>query len=128
MSTKESSVATLGEETAESAAQEVAAQATAKQTRAAKADKPGAVDAATQGLINLGFSGERRNITLPAARDESEQDFVFVSVNGVAFQIPRGKPFSVPVEVLEALDNAVETRYGRDGVGREVPRHQYSAR
>lgn len=125
---QDSSVATLGEDTAESQAQAAAEKSAAKAPKVSKGDKPGAIDAATQGLINQGFSGERRTITLPAARDESEQDFVFVSVNTVAFQIPRGKPISVPVEIIEALDNAVETRYGKDGVGREVMRHQYSAR
>lgn len=124
---KDSSVSTLGEDTPETKAAEAADQA-AKAADGGKAKaKATNKDGLDQTLINQGFSGKRVLLSLPAARDD-EQDFVLVGVNGVAFQIPRGKPFSVPIEVCEVLDNALETRYGRDGVGREVPRHPYSTR
>ena len=124
---KDSSVATLGEDTPDTKAAEAAEQATKATGGGKPKDKAGNKDGLDQTLINQGFSGKRVMISLPAARDD-EQDFVFVSVNTIGFQIPRGKPFSVPVEVCEVLDNAVEQRYGRDGVGREVPRHPYSVR
>lgn len=127
---KDSSVATLGEDqdTKTADAAEQAAKASAGGRAPSKAgNKPAAKDGLDQTLVNQGFSGERVTVSLPAARDD-EQDFVFVSVNTIGFQIPRGKPFSVPVEVCEVLDNAVEKRYGRDGVGRDVPRHPYSVR
>lgn len=127
MSNKESSVATLGDEQNSTAPAE-----TPVAPRAGRGVKSTPIEsddaAAVKALQNQGFSGERRTITLPARRDDSEQDFVFVSVNGYAFQIPRGKPFLVPAEVIEVLDNAVETRYDGTGTGREVPRHQFSVR
>ena len=127
MSNKESTVATLGGDGhAEIAASATAStgltpRAAAKATVKSKVD-PDAID---ENLVKKGFCGRRATITLPAPRDESEQDFVLVLINGEAFQIPRGVPCAVPEEVLDVLDNAVETRYGRDGVGRAVMRHQY---
>ena len=132
MSKDNSTTATLGEETSDTkaaaAAEAAVAPAAAAPASKGKADKGDKPDAATQALINQGFCGKRATITFAPARDENEQDFVFVSVNTVGFQIPRGKPFSVPVEVIEALENAKEMRYGKDGVGREVHRHQFSVR
>jgi hypothetical protein len=47
---------------------------------------------------------------------------VFVAVNGRGFSIPREIEVSIPVAVIAALDDAVETKYYRDldEGGREV--------
>lgn len=42
------------------------------------------------------------------------QDPVFVSVNGMGYQIPREKPVSIPKPILQALENAVEIQYFRE--------------
>lgn len=134
---KTSTVGNLGDDTPDTVAQDAAtdhvenvAKATTNVTKGAKGAKDAPKvgdDADRKRLQAKGFCGDRVAITIPAAR-ENEQDFVFVSVNGEAFQIPRGKPFAVPVEVIEVLDNAIEKTYGRDGVGRDTPRHSFSTR
>lgn len=57
------------------------------------------------------LSGERITITVHPGNDQLGSEAVFVSVNGYAYQIPRGVPCSVPVEVAEVLDNAQVTHY-----------------
>ena len=54
---------------------------------------------------------------------------VFVSLNGYAYQIPRGVPCSVPVEVIEILQNAKQTTYTQTPTGvveRTVQRFPFS--
>ena len=60
---------------------------------------------------------------------------VFVAVNGMAYSLPREMVLIVPVPIVEALHNAVETRYYRDDSGgrdfgpileRKVPRIPFS--
>lgn len=120
---KDSTGTTLGEETAEQAAQATAAKHAANTTAKTARAGNGALD---KQLQQQGFCGKRATVTIAAAREDSEEDYVFVSVNAIGFQIPRGKPYDVPVEVIEALQNAVETRYGKDGVGRQLTRHTFS--
>lgn len=138
--TKESTTSTLGDESADQKADAAAVEHVANTTTAAgKRGKAASAAAGAAGdgaegdgldkaLIAQGFSGKRVTVTIAPTRENSDQDFVFVSVNGIAFQIPRGKPFPVPEEVLEALENATEIRYNNDGVGREVTRHQFNSR
>lgn len=75
------------------------------------------------------LSGDFLTIKIHATRDEAEKGPVFVSLNGYAYQIPRGVNVSVPVEVVEILDNAVMTTYPTEGgivTGSvDVPRHGY---
>ena len=136
MTSKTSTGSTLGDETPDTAAQNTTLEyvqniSTAAPTRArgGTSAKTAVIDddAEVKRLKAQGFSGERVTVNLSGARDD-EQDFVFVSVNSYAFQIPRGTAVRLPVEVVEVLDNAIEMRYGKDGVGRETPRHQYSTR
>lgn len=117
---KDTTASTLGAETPDTKAQEAAKEQETKTAKAAVGK-----EALDKGLQAQGFSGKRETITLAAARDENEQDFVFVSINSVGFQIPRGKPVSVPVEVLNVLDDAVQTVYDKAGQPRQVPRHAY---
>lgn len=62
------------------------------------------------------FSGDRAVVTISASKEDGGNEAVFVSVHGVAFQIPRSKPYVVPVEVVNVLKDAVETTYSREMV------------
>lgn len=53
-------------------------------------------------------------IILPSTNDPNEVKRVFVGVNGVPYTLVRDYPHIVPKCVVEALNNARETRY-RDG-------------
>jgi hypothetical protein len=81
-------------------------------------------------LADAGISGNKRTVTIHASDADGGDKAVFLGVNGVAYQIPRGKPHEVPVEVIEALKNAVITQYkaGADGVvkAHDVPRYAFS--
>jgi hypothetical protein len=57
------------------------------------------------------LSGKKALLTIHPTETEGGSDAVVVSLNGYAYQIPRGKPFLVPVEVVHILDNAVTTTY-----------------
>lgn len=78
--------------------------------------------------IDEQLSGEKRTVTVHQTGDENEQA-VFVSLNGYAYQIPRGVPCSVPVEVIEILQNAKQTTYTQTPTGvveRTVQRFPFS--
>lgn len=94
--------------------------ATVKATKASKA-----------ALSQDAETGEkRRTITIHASDADGGNEAVFVSVNGVAWQIPRGKPEKVPEEVIHALELATVTTYksGNDGKVKEqsTPRFAFS--
>lgn len=76
------------------------------------------------------LSGDRRLITIHPTEGDSGSDAVFVSLNGYAFQIPRGTPQNVPVEVIEIIKNAKITHRnaGPGGVPieRTVQRYAYT--
>lgn len=57
------------------------------------------------------MSGDRVKITIFEQSGDSGREDVFVGVNGVGYQIKRGEPVLIPIEVLHALDNCVETTY-----------------
>lgn len=86
---------------------------------------PAPADAEVAALVADGEIGHigRCLVTVHADKGEGGNQAVFVSVNGQAFQIPRGKPVDVPLEVAQALENAVETIYDGGGAGREAPRY-----
>ncbi|WP_426106370.1 hypothetical protein [Massilia sp. TSP1-1-2] len=54
------------------------------------------------------LSGDKVNIIIHEQEGEMGREAVFVSVNGVAYQIPRGQVCAVPVEILHVLDNSVQ--------------------
>jgi hypothetical protein len=54
------------------------------------------------------LSGEKVNVIIHEQPGDGGNDAVFVSVNGVGYQIPRGVVCAVPVEVLHVLDNSVQ--------------------
>jgi len=85
--------------------------ATKSQVTTLDDNAPEAASAAPVGEIkganfDPSMSGSKRTITIHADNSEGGNDAVFVSVNGFAYQIPRGKPFEVPVEVIKVLEDA----------------------
>jgi hypothetical protein len=78
------------------------------------------------------FCGDRSIVTISNSPGEGGKDAVFVGVSGVGFQLPRGKPWNVPVEVASVLRDANETSYSRDEKTGEVivtqsPRYSFIA-
>jgi len=76
------------------------------------------------------MSGDRKKILMHASDSDGGSDAVPVSINGYTYQIPRGVICDVPVEVIEVLQNAVQTLYiggaGGNNVERKVPRFAYN--
>ncbi len=77
------------------------------------APAPAAAEApvAVHGQGGDALSGQRRMVTIHPSDGDGGSDAVFISLNGYAFQIPRGTPQSIPVEVLEILKNAKSSIY-----------------
>lgn len=77
------------------------------------------------------LSGKRVELTINQDSGENGREPVFVGLNGVGYQIPRGVPVNVPVELLEILDNAIQTVYESNGTtahARDVKRYSYNTR
>ena len=89
-----------------------------KATKAVKAQ-------ASAAFTEAGLTGARKTVTIFMGEGESGREDVQVGVNGVVFNIKRGKPVEVPVEVVEVLNNAVSTKY-ENGQAVEVPRFAFS--
>jgi len=107
-------------------APDAAAKAAATAASAAKGPKP--VKAAAKqnpAAADAGLTGERATITIHSGEGSAGREDVPVFVNGFGFQIKRGKPVEVPVEVVEVLRNAVTTQY-ENGEAIEVPRFAFS--
>lgn len=77
------------------------------------------------------FSGKKALLSIAPGTEEGGNAAVFVGVQGVGFQIPRGKQWLVPVEVANAVRDAQETRYSRDDNNKvtrmDVPRFSFIA-
>lgn len=76
------------------------------------------------------LSGERKMLTIHQSDADGGAEAVFVGLNGYGYQIPRGTPHLVPVEVIKILQNA-KTKMLSNGVGgaiieRDVPRFAFS--
>lgn len=99
-------------------------------------DEPTVVDTPTAVTIDVtdhgdNMSGERVQVTIQQGEGEIGRQAVFLGINGHGFNIPRGKPVSLPVEAVHILDNATQTVYetvGGKSVEREVPRFAYTVR
>lgn len=116
----DSTVTTLDDPAPDAAAQAAATAPAAKTGKGAKA-------AAKQpaGAVEAGLTGDRVTITIHSGEGSAGREDVPVFVNGFGFQIKRGKPVEVPVEVVEVLKNAVTTQY-ENGEAIEVPRFAFS--
>ena len=107
-------------------APDAAAKAAAATASAAKGPKPVKTAAKqTPAAADAGLTGERVTITIHSGEGSAGREDVPVFVNGFGFQIKRGKPVEVPVEVVEVLRNAVTTQY-ENGEAIEVPRFAFS--
>lgn len=71
---------------------------------------------------NADLSGERKILTVHPEGGEGGNTAVFIGLNGVGYQVPRGKPWNVPVELVNNLDNAQQTIYERNEKGEMIPR------
>lgn len=63
------------------------------------------------------LSGTKVLLTIHPTETDGGSDAVNVGLNGYMYQIPRGKPFVVPVELVRILDNAVTTTYHQTPAG-----------
>ncbi len=76
------------------------------------------------------ISGKKVTIMIHKSADKFAVDPVPVSLNGNQFTIKRGNPVEVPVELIEVLNNAVETSYDQvtnaDQSTQMVPRESLS--
>lgn len=74
--------------------------------------------------------GDKVKIEIHEGTDDAGKEAVNVQINGFLYQIPRGKPVIVPVEVLGVLQDAVmsvyDTKQGGGQVERQVKRYAYS--
>lgn len=57
---------------------------------------------------------ERVKIVIDESGNPKDSQYVFVSINGRAYQIRRGVEVEVPVEILNVLNDAVESRLIKD--------------
>ena len=77
-----------------------------------------------------GGSGKYELLTVYAGTEADGQDAVFIGLNGYAYQIPRNKPFLVPVEVVNVLRESVTRSYANvngQQVASDRPRYAFSA-
>jgi hypothetical protein len=78
---------------------------------------------------NSDLSGKRKVLTIHKG-EQGSQSFVFIGLNGTGYQVPRGLPCNVPVELVHNLRNANQTFYERDEKGVmqaiESPRFAFS--
>lgn len=86
------------------------------------AQEPVSAVAVKSSSTDTDLSGKRKTVTIYEQEGEAGRDDVFVGVNGVGYQIKRGKAVSIPVEVLHALDNAVQTIYDTLPSGQVIER------
>jgi hypothetical protein len=75
------------------------------------ANKPAAKGSVKGANHDVELSGKTRTVTIHTSDAEGGHDAVFLSINGYGYQIPRGVPVEVPVEVLHVLENAKITSY-----------------
>lgn len=79
---------------------------------------------------DVALSGKKATITIHQSEGIGGEDAVPVGLNGFMYQIPRGEPQEIPVEVLAILENAVGVLLSTDKAGevkeRRVPRFAYT--
>lgn len=96
-----------------------AAPSTEKSGKAGKAKATAAIAA------EAGLTGKRKTIVIHQGEGAAGREDVTVGVNGVMFNIKRGKPVDVPAEVVHVLENAVTTVY-ENGEAIDTPRFAFS--
>lgn len=76
------------------------------------------------------LSGRKMLLNISPGIGKEGREAVPVGLNGRMYLIPRGTPCEVPEEVVEVLNNAVETRFvheGKEIVPMDVRAHTYVA-
>ncbi len=53
------------------------------------------------------LSGKLARVTIHAGQGKDGQEAVFLGLNGYAYQVPRGTPVEIPMELLGVLETAV---------------------
>lgn len=61
------------------------------------------------------LSGKTSVINIHPSEGNTEP--VFLQINGYGYQVPRGKPVEVPVELVEILQNAQQSTFRPEGRG-----------
>ncbi len=112
-------VTTLEEDTPVAAAAPVTEKATKEKATKAATSK------STAAAKEAGLNGDRKVILIHQGEGTAGREDVVVGVNGVMFNIKRGKPVDVPVEVVHVLENAVTTVY-ENGEAIDTPRFAFS--
>lgn len=69
-------------------------------------EKAEAIKAIAVSDLHGAFDGTRAELTVHSTEGEVGHQAVFVGINGNSFSIPRDIACIVPIEVIEALDNA----------------------
>ncbi|MEY4932643.1 MAG: hypothetical protein RLZZ403_963 [Pseudomonadota bacterium] len=79
---------------------------------------------------DVALSGKKASITIHPSEGMGGEEAVLVGVNGYMYQIPRGEPQEIPVEVLEILEHSIGVHLSTDKAGevkeRRVPRFAYT--
>lgn len=94
-------------------------------------DTPAPSSARTIAVADHGdqMTGEKVELTLFQSEGDNGSQPVFIGLNGHGTLIPRGVRVKIPVEVVDILDNAVQTLYTNVNnvmVPREVKRYAYT--
>lgn len=75
------------------------------------------------------LSGRKVRVTFFEQEGDLGKDAIFASINGVGYNIPRGVPVDIPVEVLEVFQNAktraVQTTAGGGQSERDIMRFAF---
>jgi hypothetical protein len=79
------------------------------------------------------LSGKTLELNIYASDQEHGSNAVEIGLNGVMYLVPRGEYFTVPMELVAVLRNAVVTvtspaKTGGGVVEREVPRYNFQVR
>lgn len=79
---------------------------------------------------DVSLSGRKAMVTLHPGSEEGGSDAQVIGINGFMWQVPRGEPVEVPIELLWVMENAVtqhvSTRQDGSIATRETPRFAYT--
>ena len=64
---------------------------------------------------DVNLSGKKKTITIHVSELEGGRDAVSIGINGYTWQVPRGIPVEVPVELVHVLENAKTSTYTSTG-------------
>lgn len=95
-----------------------------------KAAPPKAASKVKANGHDVALSGKRASITIHQSEGIGGADAVAVGLNGFMYQIPRGEPQDIPLEVLMILENAITQHVSSNDkaeeIRRDIPRFSIS--